>query len=233
MSGLTLLFNGMLTKENYILEKRLSYPIRHIDASVSLVSFYSAYLTPNVTKQNNILHYDDDKQIEIEIGQYKNIEELAKHIQSKEPFNSTNIQIKANTIKNRVEVISDFKLRFNQPNSIGKVLGFEEDIEAKTKSIGKTVPKILPFNTINVHCDLADGMIFKYDDHKHSTSNIISTFNISNIQLGRLISFEPKHLLYFPLNQRIERIRVWFTDENNNPIDFDGANVTVVLNIQL
>jgi hypothetical protein len=46
-----------LTSNTSILEKRLTTPIRDTFKNIGLVGFYTTFLTPNVTRENNRLYY--------------------------------------------------------------------------------------------------------------------------------------------------------------------------------
>lgn len=115
------------------LSKKLNTPIYNF-STVACVGFYSTFLTPNVTLNNNKLYYEHKKETHVIIippGQY-NIENLEKYIQSQSPFNSTNITIKPHRILSRIEIKSGFKLNFDAADSIGSLLGFQNQIVKKT-----------------------------------------------------------------------------------------------------
>lgn len=88
--------------------------------------------------------------------------------------------------------------------------------------------KLYPIETINIHCNLADGMIVE----GHKESDIISTFKI-NSQFKQPIIHEPKNILYFPVQRSsLNKIEIKICDQDNDLIDFGGADITVILEIK-
>ena len=91
--------------------------------------------------------------------------------------------------------------------------------------------KLYPIETINVHCNLANGMVI-CNENIHKETNIISTFKI-NSQFKQPIIYEPKNFIYFPIQHRsLNKIEVKVCDENNNLIDFGEADITIILEIK-
>jgi hypothetical protein len=72
------------------------------------------------------------------------------------------ITIKANKNLNRVKILSDITVYFRE-DSIGSLLGFNNGrlIEPKKLHLAEDIPKLIPFETINIHLNLADGMFIR------------------------------------------------------------------------
>ena len=82
-----------LSDRKSTLQKSLSHSITNDDLKVALIGFYTSYLTPNISKYYNILHYEENgviKKLIIPIGQY-NVTTLEKYINSQPPFDTNNI----------------------------------------------------------------------------------------------------------------------------------------------
>lgn len=92
--------------------------------------------------------------------------------------------------------------------------------------------KINPIETVNIHCNLANGMIV-CNNNMHTETNIISTFKLSATEFKQLINYEPRNPIYFPLQHKsFNKIEIKICDQNDNLIDFGGVDITVVLEIK-
>jgi hypothetical protein len=223
-----------LSEQNSILKKKVGHPIANDDLKVGLVGFYTTYLTPNVTEKNNKLKYEDNgviKELIIPVGQWS-IYDLEKYINKQPDFTPNKIWLKGSETSN-TEINCQFKLFLTGDDSIGKVLGFTSDqvLEPHQEYISPEIYKINPFNIINVHCNLADGMILKHSDYTHRESDIIASFQAKLIYKTHII-YEPAYPLFFPIQYtKIDNIEVSIRDENDNVIDFGNSLVTVILKV--
>lgn len=182
------------------------------DHSIGLVSFYSTHLIPNVTEKNNKLYYDQSI-LTIPTGQY-DFYSLSQYIKK-----NVKIGMKMNKIKNMVE-FNTANINIDKENNICKLLGYNN----KTPFI--------PVETVNVHCNLANGFVTKGGPLLHEETDIISTFKLST-PFRESIIYEPKNILYFPVqHNQIINIDIKITDENRELIDFGGANITVILHLK-
>lgn len=99
------------------------------------------------------------------------------------------------------------------------------DEKAKSK-------KINPIETVNIHCNLADGMIV-YNNNMHTETNIISTFKLISTEFKQIINYEPRNPIYFPIQHKsFGKIEIKICDQDNNLIDFGGVDITIVLEIK-
>ena len=104
-----------------------------------------------------------------------------------------------------------------------ETLGTEQQVFWNVKKNLDNPPKIEKVEKILVHCDLVRN------DYQ-SMGNLLFTFT-PDVAYGRLLS--PK--VYFPVwkqtrNATVKEIRVWLTDQNNVPIEFeDSWSVTLLL----
>lgn len=89
-----------------------------------------------------------------------------------------------------------------------------------------------PIETINIHCNLANGMIVS-NSNIHKETNIISSFNFVNSQIKQRINYEPKNPIYFPIQQKsLNKIEIQICDENNDLINFEEVNIIIILEIK-
>lgn len=222
-----------LSGRSSILEKRLTTALTGY-STVACVGFYTTHLTPNITIENNKLYFKNDGTnhvLSIPPGQY-NIEDLEKYIQSHAPFNSSNISIQPNRIVNRIEIKSAFRLRFEAEDSIGLLLGFRGQVVNPNKvTIGKYTPKFNPFETIDIHFNCASGMLLKENEDYHKETNIIASFK-PHLKYETPIIYQPSYPLFVPLCPQIHRLSIRVSDEYDNLIDFNGAEITVILELK-
>ena len=98
--------------------------------------------------------------------------------------------------------------------------------------VKRDTPKYIPFDTINVFCNLADGMIVMKDDHNHEETDLIATFR-TRATFREPIIYEPADSQFLPVhNKKIKKVQLQIKNENGELIDFGGAPVTVILSIK-
>ena len=88
---------------------------------------------------------------------------------------------------------------------------------------GEIVPKLETVEVVLVHCNLVNN-------NYQQASKVLFTF-VPNKQFGQLITTTP-HSLTMPKTTKAEFsfIEVWFTDQNNRPLEIEGnVNVTVII----
>ena len=85
---------------------------------------------------------------------------------------------------------------------------------------GEDVPKLESVEVILLHCNLVNNSYQK-------ASKVLFTF-IPNKQFGKLITISP-HLLTMLKTTSTESIELWFTDQNNRPLEIeDSINITLI-----
>lgn len=200
-----------LTGNHSILKHHFQHNFLNENFHVTLLSFYSTNLIPNVTDKNNIFYFGAN-QILIPKGYYDifDIETFIK--------NNCQITLRVNEIKNQVyfENNSDKPINYERKNNICKLLGYPN-----------SYPNFLPVDTINVHCNLANGQSVIDGE-----TDIITTFKM-NAHFREPIIYESLKPIYFPVqHNKIKDIEVKITNERNELIDFGGAKITIILEIK-
>jgi hypothetical protein len=157
-----------LSGNNSILTKKLYEQIRNENHTIALVGFYSTYVTPNVTKHKNKFRFisSDDTKIstfEISAGQYS-LQEMGEYRLEDSIFRTKGLK---HTNRVEVEFINGTNMNLNLA-SYDTLLGFPRGtlIERGKIRMSDSLAKLHPFDTINVHCNLADGMTAKRE-HEH------------------------------------------------------------------
>lgn len=201
-----------------IIRHHFKYSFPNDGFHLALLSFYSTNLIPNVTDKNNKL-YLGDAEHSIPTGQY-DINSLKSYF-----FDTFKINLKEDEINNRITIEENKTIDLKKENNICKLLGYSD-------STLRCPPKFIPIDTINIHCNLANGQIVSGETFHHQETDIISTFKM-NSYFRQPIIYESLRPVYFPVqHNQINFIEIKITDENNDLIDFDGAKITVILEIK-
>ena len=103
-----------------------------------------------------------------------------------------------------------------------KLLGSPKKDVDKDKD-GEDVPKLDPVEVVLVHCNLVNNSY-------QQASKVLFTF-VPNKQFGQLITISPHSLTMLKTtNKEFQSIQVWFTDQNNRPIEIeDSVNITLII----
>jgi len=132
-------------------------------------------------------------------------------------------------LSSMIEILhSDYKIDFGVLNSIGAALGFNDEILSHGSHKSPKIVDINKVNSILVNVDFIRG-------------SYVSIPNQTCIQLPCIYNFSPKvgpgykiderpnpTLVFYPLNSNnLNSVRLWLTDQNNQPISLQGERVTV------
>ena len=134
------------------------------------------------------------------------------------------ILIYANTINNRIvfKIKIGYKLELLSKETT-KLLGSTKNLIDENKN-SENVPKLENVEVVLVHCNLVNNA---YQQH----SRVLFTF-VPTKEYGQLISISPHSLVFLKtMNTEFSEIEVWFTDQNNNPVEIeDNANISLIIN---
>ena len=103
-----------------------------------------------------------------------------------------------------------------------KLLGSTENIITKDKN-GENVPHLEITEVILVHCNI-------FNNNYQRDSRVLHTF-VPIKPFGSLLAFSPtNHIFLQTFNSEYEEIKVWFTDQNSQPLEVEGRiNLTMVI----
>ena len=103
-----------------------------------------------------------------------------------------------------------------------KLLGSSENKITKDKN-GKNVPHFEITEVVLVHCNIVNN-----DCQQNSI--VLYTF-VANKSFGSLLEIYLKnHIFSKTLNSEHDEIKVWFTDQNSQPLEIEGRiNLTLVI----
>ena len=131
------------------------------------------------------------------------------------------VQIYVNKIKNRIvfKIKTGYKLELLTEETI-QLLESSKKVIDKNKD-GEIVPRLETVEVVLVHCNLVNKA-FK----------VLFTF-VLNKQFGQLITITPHSpIMLKTFNSEFSFIEIWFTDQNNRPLEIeDNVNITLIIGI--
>ena len=105
-----------------------------------------------------------------------------------------------------------------------QLLGSSKKLIDKNKN-GELVPRFETVDVVLVHCNLANN-------NYQQASKVLFTF-VSNRQFSQLITITPHSpTMLKTINAEFSFIQIWFTDQNNRPLEIeDNVNITLIIGI--
>ena len=135
------------------------------------------------------------------------------------------ILIYVNKMKNRIvfKIKSGYKLELLSKETIA-LLGSLSDTVDSNKD-GEIVPKLELVEVVLVHCNLINN---SYQE----ASTVLFTF-VPDKSLGQLFTIKPStQTMLKTINAEFSCVEVWFTDQNNRPLEIeDSVNISLVIGI--
>ena len=135
------------------------------------------------------------------------------------------VQIYVNKIKNRIvfKIKTGYKLELLFEETV-QLLGSSKKVIDKNKN-GELVPRLETTKVVLFHCNLVNN-------NYQQASKVLFTF-VPNKQFGQLITIIPHSLAKLKTtNSEFSFIEIWFTDQNNRPLEIeDNVNITLITGI--
>jgi len=245
MKSNTLILSSNTTDfTTYISPQIQFYPNRQYEAALLSVDTYNSI--PNIIDENNKFRYSCDKGITwktltLSKGSYELQainDEVQRQMIINGDFDSVKneyyITISANVseLKSIINITNEsYLVDFRIENSIGPTLGFSPTSSPIGYGYNKSeeIVNITKVNSVLINVDIISGSYVNGNQ-----SPVIYSFNPNKVSPGYKIDERPNpKLIYYPVNSHIiNSIRVWLTDQNNNPIDLRGETVTVTLHLR-
>ena len=133
------------------------------------------------------------------------------------------IQIYVNKIKNRIvfKTKTGYKLELLTKETMQLLGSSKKDIDQNKDE--KVVPRLETVEFVLVHCHLVSN-------NYQQTSKVLFTF-APNKQFGQLITITPHApTMLKTTNAEFSFIEIWFTDQNNKPLEIeDNVNITLII----
>ena len=140
-----------------------------------------------------------------------------------ENVDNPSIQIYVNKIENRItfKIKNGYSLELLSEETM-KLLASTENKIAKDKN-GENVPHLEIAEAVLVHCNIVNN------DYQQD-SRVLYTF-VPNKPFVSLLEISPtNHIFLKTFNSEYNKIEVWFTDQNNNPLEIeDRINLLMVI----
>ena len=133
------------------------------------------------------------------------------------------IQICPNKIKHRTvfKIKTGYKLELLSSEAMKLLGSVKKDVD-KDKD-GEDVPTLESVEFVLVHCNLVNNSY-------QQASKVLFTF-MPNKQFGKLITISPhSSTMLKTTNAEFQAIQVWFTGQNNRPLEIeDSVNITLII----
>jgi hypothetical protein len=89
-------------------------------------------------------------------------------------------------------------------------------------SVGDRPINFKPFDYFHIHCDIIDTKYILYNGIR---SDVLVRIPAKECDFGEINTYYLTGLRNRKCVERFNKIRIWVTDENNQPIDFNGTNI--------
>ena len=128
-----------------------------------------------------------------------------------------------NKIKNRIvfKIKTGYKLELLSEDTMQLLGSSKKDIDQNKD--GEIVPRLETVEVVLVHCSLVNNSY-------QQESKVLFTF-VPNKKFGQLITITPHSpTMLKTTNAEFSFIEIWFTDQNNRPLEIeDNVNITLII----
>ena len=153
------------------------------------------------------------------------IQDYFEYIFKKQGENSDkpSVQIYVNKTENRItfKIKNGYSLELLTPETM-KLLGSTKNKITKDEN-GENVPYLEITELVLVHCNIVNN-------NYQQDSSVLYTF-VPNKPFGSLLEISPtNHIFLKTLNSEYDEIKVWFTDQNSQPLEIeDRTNLLLTI----
>ena len=202
----------------------------HKSVALSNLSIYYTWRNIKSSYKNNKFKISAptwSDEFELPDGSYSisDIQDYFEYIVKKhcESVDDPPIEIFVSKNENRItfKIKNGYYLELLAPETI-KLLGSTESKITGEKN-GENVSHLEIVELVLIHCNIVNN------DYKQN-SRILYTF-VPNKPFGSLLEISPSnHIFLKTFNSEFQEIKVWFTDQNNNPLEVeDKLNITLII----
>lgn len=223
-------FTLALSGNTSILSANFNPPIYledNVEYVIGLTNFETFNAIPNIDEKNNKFYFGkSNRYVEIPTGSYE-ITDINNYLVSHLLAKGVSISIKPNNNTLKTAIKCSEKVIFNE-NSIGKLLGFKNQVIPPNKSVHSDSPaEIIKVNALSVDCNIATGSYFN-----GKPVHIIHQF-FPTVAPGYKIVETPQNILYFPVSvSTITNITLKIFDQDGDLVNFRGETITIRLHIK-
>lgn len=191
-----------------------------------LIDFQSFHSIPNIDIHMNEICIGNSTVV-IPTGIYE-IETINEYIQDYFQGRDVSFELKANKNTLHSELNCSHLIDFTGTNTIAPILGFfKRKLEPNQVHISDSLVNIFRVNIVRIECDLIKGSYLN-DKKTHTLHEFFP-----KVAPGYKIIESPRNVIYFPINKTtIESINLSILDQDNNPLNFRGENITIRIHIR-
>jgi hypothetical protein len=225
-----MLFN--ITGTSHMVETYFPSPLQITEGRICLRSASIWYSWHNL--KNETLKYKKDDNWII----FKFYDGMYDYTDLIDTFNSVfngNIILSVNKVMSKfmLKLSFDYEIDFSE-GTLWEILGFDKGSIIKPgKTIAPNQPNITRgVDKVLIHCNLVDGSYISIGNSTSAMkSDILYSFS-PMADVGSLIFIHPNPPIYFNTSDnRINKIRITLTDQNNKPIDINKETVNYELEL--
>jgi hypothetical protein len=206
-----------------------------MEYEAAFISLHTYNSLPNINESNNKFKYSSDKGSTWKIitflkgaYEFKEINEVIQREIKEEKC--IGIDYYKPTFKTILDISNEnYMVDFGIENSIGSTLGFTNEKLSNGVHQSPNIIDIEKVNSIQIHCDAVEGSYLN-----GRGSNVIHSFSPKVSPGFKVIEHPSPALIFLPIISRfdIQNIRLWLTDQDDNPIDLMGERITIVISIR-
>jgi len=182
----------------------------------------------NITENNNILKFTiTGKQPAVKViepGNY-NVDTLSQAIGRIKFINFKRMHATGKTL---LLLDDTYKLDFRVKKNFAEILGFDQKLYTSSQ-ISPNRANFLPVSEYVVHCDIIDTQNY-INGQRCDYLQILTLQDTQEINKQVTYSF-PNPIQVQITNLPINSIRIWVTDQNNNPINFHNYPISYQLEL--
>lgn len=224
MASLTL----TLSNSSSVLSVNIFPPIEldsNYEYECGLINFQAFHSIPNITESMNRICVGE-KEIVIPTGTYE-VDSLNDFIKKRLDKNTT-FNLSSNKKTLHAELTSSLPIDFTKAKTIAPLLGFKsKKLPVNELHISDNPVDIFKIHTVRIECDIIKNSYFN-----NRKTNTIHEF-YPQVDPGYKIVERPRNVIYFPIvRHTIDSITLSILDQNNQPIDFRGENITARIHIK-
>jgi len=243
------------TNYKYKLSYKLTKPMRlnNCEICISDISMYYSWRNIASSYGNNTFKYTrltDNTVFEVTLPDASyNIKTLNSYLRyvlvrnGDKPYDKDryHIELYDNTDQYAVTILTTDKYMLQLPiDGLGKVLGFTKAAQEGDKYVvigphtdlnnkgenSNEVPQIERVVSVYIHCNLVDN--------EYQLDNYLLHCFTPDKPYGSLLNIKPNYQDWSNTihNRDIYEIEVWFTDQNNRPLDIIDPKISVILQIR-
>lgn len=190
-----------------------------------LIDFQSFHSIPNIDEFMNKIHVGN-YEISIPTGTYE-IEALNDYIKNV-LGEKHNFSVRSNKNTLHSEIFCSLPIDFAKRNTIAPLLGFScKKLTENIIHTSQNLVDICRVNVVRIECDLIKGSYFN-----HRKTHTLHEF-FPKVAAGFKIVESPQNVIYFPITKKaIDSISLSILDQNSEPINFRGENITIRIHIR-